>query len=420
MKMCVILLVCVFQVMHGLPLFAPNIYQITSRDVREGQNVKLSCTVSVTSSDPDPVTWSWTCGGKDMTVNSTTSGGASTLIFTTNRSHNEQFCYCNAKARNSLNETFDKDSIHKQIHVQYTPLTQPKLNVSGLTLYQGEEATLGCSIDSLGNPAITWSWTCGTQGVYKRLQRNGRTTNVVITAEPTLNGKSCYCTASSYNGFLTVSKSALVTVYYNPPDHPEINNVAIRTSVGSRIHLQCSLSSAGNPPITWFWYCNDVIVTKEVSNRGKTTVLSFVADSADHRKECYCQARGSQSVSGILYDKNSSISFISISGILHAEQTDKECNGISPGAIWATLSILLFALALCLVVIFVQHRRIPKESSLKTWFLLKIGKKSKSCSSSQPSESKFASDDHKYEELGESIQISKIKERYGKKQVDEK
>ena len=94
-----------------------------------------------------------------------------------------------------------------------TPLTQPKLNVSGLTLYQGEEATLGCSIDSLENPAITWSWTCGTQGVYKRLQRNGRTTNVVITAEPTLNGKSCYCTASSYNGFLTVSKSALVTVY---------------------------------------------------------------------------------------------------------------------------------------------------------------------------------------------------------------
>ena len=108
----------VSNIFTGLPLFAPNIYQITSRDVKEGQNVKLSCTVSVTSSDPDPVTWSWTCGGEDMTVNSTTSGGASTLIFTTNRSHNEQFCYCNAKARNSLNETFDKDSIHTQIHVQ--------------------------------------------------------------------------------------------------------------------------------------------------------------------------------------------------------------------------------------------------------------------------------------------------------------
>lgn len=100
-----------------------------------------------------------------------------------------------------------------QIWYLDTPSTPPKLNVSDMTLHQGEEATLGCSIDSLGNPPITWSWTCGTRGIQKRLQINGRTTNVVITAEPDLNGLSCYCTAYNYNRFQLVSESALITVY---------------------------------------------------------------------------------------------------------------------------------------------------------------------------------------------------------------
>lgn len=54
--------------------------------------------------------------------------------------------------------------------------------------------------------------------------------------------------------------------------------------------------------------------------------------------------------------------------------TGSNYRGVSPAAFAVTLTLLLIALAVCSVVIFVQHRRIPKEKSLKTWFIKKIGK----------------------------------------------
>lgn len=54
--------------------------------------------------------------------------------------------------------------------------------------------------------------------------------------------------------------------------------------------------------------------------------------------------------------------------------TGSNYGGVSPAAFAVTLTLLLIALAVCSVVIFVQHRRIPKEKSLKTWFIKKIGK----------------------------------------------
>lgn len=102
----------------------------------------------------------------------------------------------------------------------------------------------------------------------------------------------------------------------NPSDYPRISRSTVNVVPGSPIVLQCSLSTTGNPPITWSWYCNDVIVAKGFRHRGKTTELSFVADHADDKEECYCRARGSQFISGILYDSKSSKSFIRISGSL--------------------------------------------------------------------------------------------------------
>lgn len=101
----------------------------------------------------------------------------------------------------------------------------------------------------------------------------------------------------------------------NPPDHPRINRGAIKVTDGSRVSLQCSLSTTGNPPIIWLWYCNDVVVTENFSHRGKTTEMFFFATMADNSKECYCRAQGSLSISGILYDKNSSTSVITVSGL---------------------------------------------------------------------------------------------------------
>lgn len=50
-----------------------------------------------------------------------------------------------------------------------------------------------------------------------------------------------------------------------------------------------------------------------------------------------------------------------------------EKGGISPVAFGVTLAFLLVVIVTCLVVIVIQHKRIPKESSLTSWFLVKIG-----------------------------------------------
>jgi hypothetical protein len=52
---------------------------------------------------------------------------------------------------------------------------------------------------------------------------------------------------------------------------------------------------------------------------------------------------------------------------------ESESTGISYAAFGATLVILLVIVVVCGVVIVIQHRRIPKELSLLSWFLVKIG-----------------------------------------------
>lgn len=95
-----------------------------------------------------------------------------------------------------------------------TPASSPNLNISKVTLQPGEEAAIGCSIDSLGNPEITWSWTCGTQRMRNRVQTRGLTSDIVITADPDLNEKICYCSVEVTYGqrFQANSNTALVSV----------------------------------------------------------------------------------------------------------------------------------------------------------------------------------------------------------------
>ena len=73
---------------------------------------------------------------------------------------------------------------------------------------------MGCEIDSLGNPEITWSWTCGTQSMRSMVQTRGLTSDIVITADPNLNEKMCYCTVEvTYeHRFKANSNTALVSV----------------------------------------------------------------------------------------------------------------------------------------------------------------------------------------------------------------
>lgn len=384
---------------HAIPSGPPSLSSLSSyNNVNEGQAITLQCSVTQYSKPPDPVTWHWFCDNDDLTANSSDDGSdTSTLRFTADRKYDQQSCYCRAVSRDSSNQTYDKTSSYRTIGVYYTPLSSPILNTSVVTLDPGEEAVLGCSIDSTGNPAIRWSWKCGTQTMYTRVQKRGLTTDLVIPAEQRLDGLSCYCSADA-SGFQASSKPALVTVRYIPTGFPQISRSTISVRVGSPVVLRCTLSSAGNPPITWSWFCNDVMVNKGVIKMGLSTELSFLAEKEDDKKRCYCKAKNSLYVTGV-YDEKSSNSYIMIADVETVSSARQPDNvGISPVAFGVTLAFLLLALVSCIVIIVIQHRRIPKQSSLISWFLVKIGKKSKS--ESRIPETKCTIEEHNYEVLG--------------------
>lgn len=409
MAMLVLVFFAITGTIHAIPSGSPSLSLLSSYSVNEGQTITLRCSVSQNSRSPDPITWHWLCADDDLTANSTDDGGGtSTLRFTADRKYDKQSCYCRAVSRDSLNLTYDKTSSYRTIDVKYTPRSSPIINTSNIALVSGGEAVLSCSIDSIGNPAISWSWKCGTQSMYTRVQKRGRTTEVVIPAEQRLDGLSCYCTAQA-SGFQASSKPALVSVRYIPSDYPQISRTATSVSVGSPVVLRCSLSSAGNPPVTWSWFCNDVMVNKGVNQMGKSTELSFLAEQNDDKKGCYCRAKNSLSVTG-RYDEKSSDSYIRIIGtpiVSSVRQSEK--GGISPVAFGVTLAFLLVVIVTCLVVIVIQHKRIPKESSLTSWFLVKIGRRSNL--ESQIQDTKCTIEEHNYEVLTTGNQSKDADER---------
>lgn len=393
---------------HAIPRGSPSLSLLSSYSVNEGQTIALRCSVSQYSNPPDPITWYWLCDNYDLTANSTDDGGEiSILRFTADRKYDKQSCYCRAVSRDVSNQTYDMTSSYRTIEVNFTPLSSPVLNISKVTLGPGEEAVLGCSIDSIGNPAISWSWKCGTQTMYTRVQKKGLTTAVVIPAEQRLDGLSCYCTAQA-SGFQASSKPALVAIRYIPTDYPQISRNVISVSVGSPVVLRCSLSSAGNPPVTWSWFCNDVMVNKGVNQMGKSTELSFLAEQEDDKKRCHCRAKNSVSVAR-QYDEKSSDSYIRITGtptVSSVSQSEKV--GIPPVGFGVTLAFLLIVIVSCLVIVVIQHKRIPKESSLTSWFLVKIGKQSLE---SQIPDTKCTVEEHNYEVLKTDNQSQDAHER---------
>ncbi|XP_062610443.1 MAM domain-containing glycosylphosphatidylinositol anchor protein 1-like, partial [Saccostrea cucullata] len=382
---------------------------LPSYAAQEGEMITLQCTVYVSPSDSDPITWFWTCDDKDFKSNSTSNGDTSTVTFKADRKLNKKLCFCRATA-NSSGIIYNSTSTYKNIEVYYPPLTSPKLNAYQIEKATGDDITLQCLIDSLGNPPVRWSWKCGTQTINSRITNIGLASKVVFEADPNLNGKSCYCQvdAPSRYDFKASSSAADVSVFYYPSDFPRISTRTVRVNVGSPVILHCSLSSAGNPQITWSWYCNDVIMREDVRDRDTSTELSFIAKLTDDKTDCYCRGRSSHPLIKGSYDQKSSSSYIKIIEYQMNAEIFKESGskGISPAAFGATLTILLIALISCTIIIIIQHRRIPKESSLITWFLVKIGKARKRKSKSFPDVQEEIPEEHSYETLKTGYQIN--------------
>ncbi|XP_056001713.1 vascular cell adhesion protein 1-like [Ostrea edulis] len=274
------------------PPAAPELTADGSTSVDEGQSITLRCNLS-TLGNP-PITWSWVCGDDTLTTGVTNKGTQSVMTLRANRKYNQRTCQCRATSpRSSL--SYNRTSGTLTITVYYAPPASPKLTADGSTsVDEGQSITLRCNLSTLGNPSITWSWICGDDTLTTGVTNKGTQSVLTLTANRKYNQRTCQCRATSPRPSLSYSRTSgtqTVSVYYTPPAAPQLTDDG-STSVdeGQSITLRCTLSTLGNPPITWSWVCGDDPLTTGVTNTGTQSVLTLTANIKYNQRTCQCRA----------------------------------------------------------------------------------------------------------------------------------
>lgn len=70
----------------------------------------------------------------------------------------------------------------------------------------------------------------------------------------------------------------------------------------------CYLSSLGDPPIIWSWFCGDEQILSVITNSNTTTYLTFPLLWKYHQKACYCRATSPST--SLVYKETSSNRYI--------------------------------------------------------------------------------------------------------------
>ncbi|XP_048778756.1 uncharacterized protein LOC125682311 isoform X2 [Ostrea edulis] len=329
----------------------PEITALSPLQVTEYREIKLQCTVAPSMNIT--LRWTWWCAGKKMKDDN--GGLTSTMTFSAKREHDETWCYCRAQSETSKIK-YDEISNLQTVTVYYLPRDNPHLVALSLTsLAVGHDFILQCSISTLGNPPLSWFWTCGQKNIsHGRMSVfNMSSSKIVFEAEAWQNKMSCFCTAvsSKYN-FRALSNEVKITVYYGPLDYPElINKSLLHVEKGSSVTLRCHVSSEGNPRLYWSWHCGKLLMEKEVTYGDTWSELTFVASQQFNQRACYCRLSSMSEI--IRYNKVSQKMFITI----------KDGQGcISFGIFASTTSVLSGIAGIAFLVIIMQNvRKKPKK-----------------------------------------------------------
>lgn len=59
---------------------------------------------------------------------------------------------------------------------------------------------------------------------------------------------------------------------------------------GDTMKLYCYLSSLGDPPVVWSWFCGDEQMMSGITYSTTNTYLTFPLSLKYHQKSCYCRA----------------------------------------------------------------------------------------------------------------------------------
>ncbi|XP_062582023.1 uncharacterized protein LOC134243808 [Saccostrea cucullata] len=73
---------------------------------------------------------------------------------------------------------------------------------------------------------------------------------------------------------------------------------------GDLMKFECYLSSLGDPPITWTWYCGEEVMKNVTfSSNYLHTYMNFTATRKHDKKPCYCRAKSPSTI--LFYDETS-------------------------------------------------------------------------------------------------------------------
>lgn len=348
-----LLLVLFLSIVVGDSIQLPTPFlTLSGNNSTEGQTIALRC--SIYSPDSVPVTWYWRCGDTNLTGNASVGLHDTVLTFPSDRKYDGVVCYCKVMP-SAANDSYSKMSNHVTINVNYSPRSIPFLNASNTAVVAGEEIALQCTLDTLGNPPITWTWKCGRYVVYDQRTVNVKATSkLILQGEPNLDNKVCHCVARNY--FLryeAASNAVSLTVYYLPDNSPEIDWTVISVEQNTPVTMRCSLSTRGNPPVAWLWYCDNKLQSKGVRSTGTMSTLTVIAKRKDHNAACHCRAKSDSQWGS--YDKNSSKAIIDIKNL---DLITSKSPAITADVFGAVIGIVVLVIIMAGIVIFFHHRKI--------------------------------------------------------------
>ncbi|XP_056009617.1 cell adhesion molecule DSCAM-like isoform X3 [Ostrea edulis] len=174
---------------------------------------------------------------------------------------------------------------------------------SSVEVFEGTSFTFRCVSKAARPPAnITWykdsvvvigsSSISSTNNLLYDV-----TSNLTSSFQRTDNGKRIFCTAVNINGETPIQSARTeLSVIYAPPVAPQLTADGF-TSVdeGQSITLRCTLSTLGNPHITWNWVCGNDTLTTGVTNTGTQSVLTLTANRKYNQRTCQCRATSPRS-----------------------------------------------------------------------------------------------------------------------------
>lgn len=89
-----------------------------------------------------------------------------------------------------------------------------------------------------------------------------------------------------------------------PSSGPYISSYSVNGYEGETVQFQCSLSSLGDPPVRWSWFCGQEQMTSRITYSTTYTYLTFKLSMKYHLRSCYCRATSPSSI--LIYNRSSS------------------------------------------------------------------------------------------------------------------